>query len=101
MTPDPELLQQYAAADQVALTQVLREEPGAHGAGFSPDLAADPQFRTLHTQNQHADGRVRERDIVFQQQPDGWHIVSPPWLVDKSAELLKPRPANAKHDGGG
>jgi RNA polymerase sigma factor (sigma-70 family) len=81
--------------------QVMTERSGIHATGYDPALTNDPNYRTLHTQTQYNDGRVREGDTVLQQMPDGWHVVYPSWLIDKLGEMLKPKPANFKHDGGG
>jgi hypothetical protein len=100
-TPEQLLATLVTATTAVAGMQVLSERPGAHAVGFDAALADDSSYRTLHTQTQYSDGRVRENDVVLQQGSGGWNVVFPPWLVDKTAEMLKPRPANFKHDGGG
>lgn len=99
-TADEFIATLMAGTTQVAGMQVMNEKPGAVAMGFDPALASDPSYRTLHMQTQYVDGRVREGDVVFQQTSTGWHTVVPAWLVDKAAEMLKPIPANLKHDGG-
>jgi RNA polymerase sigma factor (sigma-70 family) len=82
--------------------QVMRESAGAVAPGFdSATTGSSSDYRTLHVQLQFFDGRVRENDVVFQQVGQDWHLVFPALLVNKMAEMLKPRPANFKHDGGG
>lgn len=99
-TPEQLMATLLAASTQVAGAQVMNEKPGARAADFDAALANDPSYQTLHLQVQYPDGRVRENDVVFQQAPDGWHQVVPPWQVGKMAELMKPVPATLKHDGG-
>jgi hypothetical protein len=100
-TPDRLIATLMAGTTQVAGMQVMSEKPGVPRTwGLDPALATDPTYRMLHTQTQYIDGRVREGDVVLQQTSTGWHTVFPPGMVDKLGELLKPVPANLKHDGG-
>jgi RNA polymerase sigma factor (sigma-70 family) len=101
-SPEQLIANLMATTTQVAGMQVMRESPGARGPGFDPTTTADnPDYRTLHVQVQYVDGRVRENDVVFQHVGPDWRVVFPALMVNKVAEMLKPKPANFKNDGGG
>lgn len=100
-TPDQLVAALLASTNQIAGAQVLSEKDGAQAPGFDASLKDDPTYRTLHLQAQYTDGRVRERDVVVQQTPDGWRNVVLTSQIERLSELQKPMPANLKHDGGG
>eukprot|EP01035_Chromulina_nebulosa_P003357 gene3357-4576_t len=81
--------------------QVLSEKAGARVEGMDPALRGDPAYKTLHVQNQYANGSVREMDLVFQQTTDGWKQVIQPNTVIKAAALLGKQLAPEVKPGGG
>lgn len=89
-TPEQLLATAFAGASGMQTTgmQVLSEQAGAKIEGMDPVLRSDPAYKTLHVQNQYANGSVREMDLVFQQTADGWKQVIQPNTVIKAAALL-------------
>ena len=84
-TPERLIAELLCATTQSPTTDVklLTEElPGARG--MSPELADNPEYRTLHTQTQGADGRVRDSYQVFQKTSDGWR-----WVVSQGLVLKR------------
>ncbi len=100
-SPEQMLALLLAGSTPVAGVQVMNQHVGASGADFAPSAANDPSYQTLHVQRQYTDGRVREQDMIFHQTSDGWMWLPPAGVVAKMSEVLKPVPANFKHDSGG
>lgn len=101
-TPEQLLAAAFAGASGMQTTgmQVLSEQAGARIDGMDPVLRSDAAYKTLHVQNQYANGSVREMDLVFQQTAEGWKQVIQPNTVIKAAALLGKKLAPASQPGG-